>query len=165
MDVVKFRYHEKFSSGGGLGVAGVNWSVVFLTWVTFKISAYDSNSPAFGGFPNEVLGHAVIAANAWKSNLLLMRISIPNWLPVMAAFGAVGALYARNNGADLSPKLPRWLLVYAFVHLALFGFMVLGDGRGSSLGIGALIMIFALGGLWKTIIKTSKVKDFKTPIT
>ena len=136
-----------------LGVAS------FLTWATFKTSS-PSN---FGGFPTELLGETEISANAWKSYLLLFGMQIPNWLPVIAAFGAAGAFYARNNGADLSPKLPKILLIYAFVHVALFAINVFGNSR-NPLGIGSLLMLFALGGLWKTIIKTSRTSGVKTPV-
>lgn len=90
-------------------------------------------------------------------------MSIPNWLPVIAAFGAAGAFYARNNGADLSPKLTRRLLIYAIIHVAFFGFMIWGNGQGS-LGIGVLITLFALGGLWKTIIFTPSINAIEDPI-
>ena len=148
-----------------LSAAAWAWLVLiglssFMTWATFKIVIPGN----FGGFPNELLGDAAISANAWKSNLTLLGMQIPNWLPVIAAFGAVGALYARNNGADLSPKLPRTLLLYAIAHVALFSCIIFTGGRGS-LGIGSLLALLGLGGLWKTIVKTSQVKDFKTPIT
>lgn len=132
----------------------------FVTWATFKTS-FSSN---FGGFSTELLAleGPEISANAWKSYLRVFGMQIPNWLPIVAAFGAVGAFYARGNGADLSPKLPRFLLIYAIAHVAFFIFMLLG-GNGGVLGFGALLTLFALGGLWKTMIRTSKAREVNTP--
>ena len=132
----------------------------FLTWAVFKTS-FSSN---FGGFPVELLGETEISASAWKSYLRLWGMQIPNWLPVVAAFAAVGAFYALGRGADLSPKLPKILLIYAFVHVLFFTFMVWG-GNGSVVGFGALLTLFALGGLWKTIVRKSKASDVKTAVT
>ncbi len=133
----------------------------FLNWATF--TNLPSTGDAFTGFPNAMFNGVSIAANAWNSNLRFMGMSIPNWLAVVAAFGAAGAFYALNNGADLSPKLTRRLLIYAIIHVAFFGFIVWSGGR-NSLGIGPLVTLFALGGLWKTIIFTPSINAIETPV-
>ncbi len=135
-----------------LGVAS------FLTWANFKAS-FPGN---FGGFPSfPVLDGVTIAANAWKSNLTLIGMQIPNWLPIIAAFGAAFVVCARAGGADLSPKLPKILLIYAIAHIVIFALNILGNS-GGSLGIGTLLALLALGGLWKTIA-ISSTKIPKTP--
>ncbi|RYF32890.1 MAG: hypothetical protein EOO38_30565 [Cytophagaceae bacterium] len=71
--------------------------------------------------------------------------------------------YARWTGTDLSPRLPTGLLTYALVHVALFGFLVWGNGgtgRGT-LGIGAILMFVALCGLWRAL-KTANTSRFPT---
>lgn len=149
-----------------LSAAAWAWLVLvglasFLTWATFNSQTVFGD--AFTGFPSSPFKDIDITTNAWNSNLRLFGASLPNWLPIFAAFAAAGAFYARSNGADLSPKLPRLLLIYAFIHVALFGFILWSDGKGS-LGIGPLVTLLALGGLWKTIVVAPQKNSVKPPI-
>ncbi len=148
-----------------LPAAAWAWLIVlsvasFLTWGRFTTS-FPNN---FGGFSTEIPADGiVILANAWKSNLTLWGMQIPNWLPIIAAFGAAGVVCARAGGADLSPKLPKILLIYAIAHVVIFALNI-WNNAASSLGIGTLITLFALGGLWKTIIVAPAKNPVKTPI-
>lgn len=133
----------------------------FLTWATF--SSQTIVGDAFTGFPNLPFKDIDITTNAWNSNLRLFGVSLPNWLPIFAVFAAAGAFYTRNDGADLSPKLPQRLLIYAFAQVALFWFILWSGGKGS-VGVGPLVMLVALGGLWKTIIFKPSINAIETPI-
>ncbi len=136
----------------------------FLTWGTIRPTAFSGFpgglSDGFPGGFGDFFGGLSIAVNAWSGNLTLAGLQLPNWLTVVAATCAVGTAYARSTGAQLSKALPSGLILYALVHVALFALIVLGSGRGT-LGIGAILMFVALGGLWRALMNTS---ERSTPI-
>ena len=123
----------------------------FLTWGTIRPTSFSGFPGGFpGDFGNSILGGIVISVTAWTGNLTLAGLSLPNWLPVIAAAGAVAIVYARGAGAQLSPLAPTLLLIYALAHVVLFGLIIVGSGRGS-LGIGTIAMFAALIGLWRAL--------------
>ena len=122
-------------------------------WGAFATSSIDG---FLGGSLVAPFNGAAIPVSAWSSSLSLMGMQLPNWLPVVAAVAAVVVVYARWRGAQLSPTLPKLLLIYAIVHVALFGFMIWENGRGS-IGVGIFVMLVALFGLRR---ETLKIDDY-----
>ncbi len=139
----------------------------FLSWGTIAPTSF-SGFPGglLGGLTDGFFGGISISVNAWSGNVTLMGLQLPNWLPIVAAVGATGAAYARSTGTQLPAILPLALLIYALIHVALFGFIVLGSGRGS-LGIGTIAMFFALAALLfavKSAPNAGDAPDIKAPI-
>ena len=132
----------------------------FLTWGTIRPTSF-SGFP--GGFADAIFGGISISVTAWTGNLTLAGLSLPNWLPVVAAAGAVAIVYARAAGAQMSPLAPTLLLIYALIHVALFGLIVVGSGNGS-LGIGTLAMLAALIGLWRALAHAARPQTPQQPV-
>ena len=131
----------------------------FLTWGTISPTSF-SGFP--GGFPGDfaggLFGGITISINAWSGHLTLAGLQLPNWLPIIAAAGAAAAAYARSTGAQLPAILPLALMIYALAHVAIFGLILLGSGRGS-LGIGTIATLLALFALLRAIMSASKKSD------
>lgn len=139
----------------------------FLSWGTISPTSL-SGFP--GGFPGDLagglFGGITISVNAWSGNLTLAGLQLPNWLPIIAAAGATGVAYARSTGAQLPAILPLALLIYALAHVAIFGLILLGSGRGS-LGFGTIATLLALAALLRAIMSASKASgasDISTPV-
>ncbi|HEX8465049.1 MAG TPA: hypothetical protein VF627_10575, partial [Abditibacterium sp.] len=101
----------------------------FLSWGTLRPTTFSGFPSGFPGgfpgiFPGEMFQNMRISVNGWNGHLTL-GAQLPNWLAVVAALCATLTIYLQSTGAQLSPRLAPFLLLYSFCHVAVLSLILL----------------------------------------
>jgi hypothetical protein len=95
----------------------------------------------------------VLTSTAWKSNLILSGLKLPNWLTVLAAAMLVAICWLKVNGAWEAPLWVCLLLAaYGFAHAALFTVMLKASDQGT-VGIGSIFTMIGFLAAFVALVR------------
>ncbi|MFN0199356.1 MAG: hypothetical protein ACKVT0_21610 [Planctomycetaceae bacterium] len=106
----------------------------FMPWFTIR------QAVPFGGIQigNFNMTVTMPAVSAWKSNITILAITLPNWILVAVAAGMAFTAWRSADGNWIPPKSLTWgLPIYGVCHTAYI--MLLLISNGGRIGAGLLL--------------------------
>lgn len=103
----------------------------FMAWGHINVASMGGGFPLFPGG-----GSMSVNVNAWNGNVTLLGLTLPNWLTVFAAAGAIALSWMRSTGAWTGHSAVQLGCgIYGLLHSGLAVIVFLGSSE-ASLGIG-----------------------------